>query len=167
MAKPFNPYIRRHSALTEKSTKLKLHTLNQHAGWSPNSNMPNKYIHYFGNESSESLLEAYGIMTKDKNPINTLNPKICPNCSEGNTQDAKFCSKCKMIMSFEGYQEALESQKEKEDKLTIMEERFNSMQSQMQSLISALGSMDQSNKNTFAKQLFENGMYKNESPKSS
>jgi len=35
--KPFNPYIRRHSALTEKSTKLKSSTLNQHAGWSPNS----------------------------------------------------------------------------------------------------------------------------------
>jgi hypothetical protein len=26
--KPFNPYIRRHSALTEKSTKLKSSTLN-------------------------------------------------------------------------------------------------------------------------------------------
>ena len=129
-----------------------------------NSNMAQKYIHYFGNESSESLLEAYGIVTKDKIPIDRLNPKICPNCNEGNTQDAKFCSKCKMIMSFEGYQEALESQKEKEDKLTIMEERFNSMQSQMQSLISALGSMDQSTKNTFAKQLFENGVYKNEAP---
>jgi len=37
-----------------------------------------------------------------------------------------------MIMSFEGYQEALQSQKVKDDKLTIMEERFNSMQSQMQ-----------------------------------
>jgi len=32
-------------------------------------------------------------------------------------------------MSFEGYQEALESQKQKEDKLAIMEERFNLMQS--------------------------------------
>jgi integrase len=164
LVKPFNPYIRRHSALTEKSTKLKLHTLNQHAGWSPNSNMPNKYIHYFGNESSESLLEAYGIMTKDKNPINKLNPKICSNCSEGNTQDAKFCAKCSMIISLEGYQEALESQKEKEDKLTTMEERFNSMQSQMQSLIAALSNMEQSTKNTFAKQLFENGVYNNEPP---
>jgi integrase len=164
LAKPFNPYIRRHSALTEKSTKLKLHTLNQHAGWSPNSNMSQKYIHYFGNESSESLLEAYGIMTKDKIPIDTLNPKICPNCNEGNTQDAKFCSNCKMIMSLEGYQEALESQKEKENKLAVMEERFNSMQSQMQSLISALSYMDQSTKNTLAKQLFESGVYKNESP---
>jgi hypothetical protein len=166
LTKPFNPYIRRHSALTEKSIKLKSSTLNQHAGWSPNSNMSQKYIHYFGNESSESLLEAYGIVTKDKIPIDTLNPKICPNCTEGNTQDAKFCSKCKMIMSIEGYQEALESQKEKENKLAVMEERFNSMQSQMQSLISALGSMDQSTKNSFAKQLFENGVYRNESPKS-
>lgn len=42
LTKPFNPYIRRHSALTEKSTKLKLHTLNQHAGWSMNSNMAQK-----------------------------------------------------------------------------------------------------------------------------
>src|SRR5918912_33384 len=76
LAKPFNPYIRRHSALTEKSVKLKSNTLNQHAGWSPGSNMAQKYIHYFGNESSESLLEAYGIVTKNNViPIDTLNPK--------------------------------------------------------------------------------------------
>jgi integrase len=49
LAKPFNPYIRRHSALTEKSTKLKSNILNQHAGWSMSSNMAQKYIHYFGN----------------------------------------------------------------------------------------------------------------------
>jgi integrase len=39
LAKPFNPYVRRHSALTEKSIKLKSNILNQHAGWSVNSNM--------------------------------------------------------------------------------------------------------------------------------
>jgi hypothetical protein len=111
LSKPFNPYIRRHSALTEKSTKLKSNTLNQHAGWTANSNMAKIYIHYFGNESSESLLEAYGVVTKNNSPIHTLNPKICPNCSEGNTQDTKFCSKCKMIMTYEGYQETIESQK--------------------------------------------------------
>src|SRR5215469_3637318 len=81
LTKPFNPYVRRHSALTEKSIRLKSNTFNQHAGWSINSNMAQKYIHYFGNESSESLLEAYGILTKDKVPIDTLNPKICPNCN--------------------------------------------------------------------------------------
>jgi hypothetical protein len=112
--------------LTEKSTKLKSSTLNQHAGWTTNSGMAQKYIHYFGNESSESLLEAYGIVTKNNIPIDTLNPKICPNCNEGNTQDARFCSKCKMIMSYEGYQEALlESQKQKDDSIQSMKEKYD------------------------------------------
>jgi hypothetical protein len=159
LAKPFNPYIRRHSALTEKSTKLKSSILNQHAGWTMNSNMQQKYLHYFGNESSESLLEAYGIVTKNNVPIDTLNPKICPNCSEGNTQDVKFCSKCKMIMSYEGYQEALESQSKKEDELKIMKEQFNTMQSQMQALITAIGTIDRPGKKEIAKQLIGKGMY--------
>ena len=45
-----------------------------------------------------------------------------------------------------------------------MKDQFNTMQSQMQSLITVLGSMDQSTKNAFAKELFTNGMYKNEEP---
>jgi integrase len=159
LAKPHNPYVRRHSALTEKSLKLKSNTLNQHAGWSISSNMAQKYIHYFGNESSESLLEAYGIVTKNNVPIDTLNPKICPNCSEVNTQDARFCSKCKMIMSYEGYQEALESQKHKEDELNTMKEQFNTMQSQMQALITAIGTIDRPSKKEIAKQLIGKGMY--------
>jgi hypothetical protein len=146
--------------LTEKSTKLKSSTLNQHAGWTPNSNMSQKYIHYFGNESSESLLEAYGIVTKNNIPIDTLNPKICPNCNEGNTQDARFCSKCKMIMSFEGYQEALESQKQKEDELKVMKEQFNTMQSQMQTLIAAIGNTSQEGKQEIARRLIQQETYK-------
>jgi hypothetical protein len=160
LTKPFNPYIRRHSALTEKSTKLKSNTLNQHAGWTTNSNMAQKYIHYFGNESSESLLEVYGIVTKNNIPIDTLNPKICPNCNEGNTQDAKFCSKCKLIMSFEEYREALESQSKKEDELKVMKEQFNAMQSQMQTLLSIVGSTSQEGKQEIARMLIENGVYK-------
>jgi hypothetical protein len=162
LTKPFNPYIRRHSALTEKSIKLKSHTLNQHAGWSAKSNMAQKYLHYYGNESSESLLEAYGIVTNNNNnvPIDTLNPKICPNCNEGNTVDSKFCAKCKMIMSYEGYQEALENQKEKENKLTAMEKQFNSMQSQIQTLLSIVSSAGQEGKQEIARKLIEQGNYK-------
>jgi integrase/recombinase XerD len=159
ITKPFNPYIRRHNALTEKSTKLKSSTLNQHAGWTANSNMAQKYIHYFGNESSESLLEAYGIVTKNNIPIDTLNPKISPNCNEGNTQDARFYSKCKMIMSFEGYQEALESQSKKEDELKVMKEQFNAMQSQIQALIAAIGNTkDQIQVNNMASTLYQSGI---------
>ena len=159
LLKPFNPYVHRHSALTEKSTKLKSITLNQHAGWTTNSGMAQKYIHYFGNESSESLLEAYGIVTTNNIPIDTLNPKICPNCNEGNTQDARFCSKCKMIMSFEGYQEALESQSKKQDELKVMKEQFNSIQSQIQALIAAIGNTkDQTQVNNMASTLYKSGI---------
>jgi integrase len=34
LKKPWNPYVRRHSALTEKSLRLREHVLKQHAGWS-------------------------------------------------------------------------------------------------------------------------------------
>jgi integrase/recombinase XerD len=46
LKKPWNPYIRRHSALTEKSTMLKEHVLRQHAGWAAGSQMHLKYLHY-------------------------------------------------------------------------------------------------------------------------
>jgi hypothetical protein len=75
LKKPWNPYIRRHSALTEKSRILKEHVLRQHAGWSGRSQMHLKYLHYFGNESSESLLEAYGILPKDQQLVDVLKPK--------------------------------------------------------------------------------------------
>src|SRR5215469_601668 len=135
LAKPFNPYVRRHTGLTEKSTKLKTSTFKQYAGLSINSDMAEKYIHYFGNESCESLLEAYGIVTKNNSSVDVLNPKICPNCNEGNTQDARFCSKCRMIMNYEGYQEALESQKKKEDEITDLKKRQERFELLIQFLI--------------------------------
>jgi hypothetical protein len=159
LTKPFLPYLRRHSSLTEKARKLKTSTLEQHAGWVPGSNMQKRYVHYFGDESSTDILEAYGIKTNDSVAINTLNPKICPNCNEGNTQDAKFCSKCKMIMSFEGYQEALESQSKKEDELKVMKEQFNAMQSQIQSLMSVFSNMhEQPQVDSMAKTLYSSGL---------
>ncbi len=68
LKKPWNPYIRHHTGLTEKSKMKQIneHQLRQLAGWSPRSQMHLKYIHYFGNEASESLLEAYGITTKQQ-----------------------------------------------------------------------------------------------------
>ena len=87
LKKPFNPYIRRHSAITEKSKVLKESVLRQHCGWSGSSQMHLRYLHYFGNTSSESLLEAYGIVSGGQQ-INQLRPKQCPNCSEPNKPDS-------------------------------------------------------------------------------
>ena len=160
LKKPWNPYIRRHSALTEKSTILREHVLRQHAGWSGGSQMHLKYLHYFGNESSESLLEAYGIVPKDKQLSDVLKPKQCPNCSEPNKPDSKFCAKCRMVLTYDAYAETLESEKQNEDKLAMMEERFNTMQSQMQSLISVLSSVDQEGKQEIARMLIDKGVYR-------
>jgi integrase/recombinase XerD len=119
--KPWNPYIRRHSALTKKSTILKEHTLRQHAGWSGRSQMHLKYLHYFGNESSENLLEAYGIIHKDKRASDALKPKQCPNCGEPNKPDNRFCAKCRMVLTYDAYSE---TQQEKESEVQKLQEKY-------------------------------------------
>jgi hypothetical protein len=48
----------------------------------------------------------------------------------------------------------------KEDELKVMKEQFNSMQSQMQALLSILSSTSKEGKQEIAKQLIENGLYK-------
>jgi integrase/recombinase XerD len=159
--KPWNPYIRRHSSLTEKSTILKEHTLRQFAGWSAGSDMHLKYLHYFGNESNDSILEAYGIITKDKQLSDILKPKQCPNCNEHNKPDSKFCSKCKMVLTYDAYNETLEGQKQKEDQLNTVQSQLNSMQTQIQSLMSAFSSMkEQPQVDTMAKTLYSSGLIK-------
>jgi integrase/recombinase XerD len=128
LKKPWNPYIRRHSALTEKSTILPEHTLRQHAGWSGRSQMHLKYLHYFGNESSESLLEAYGIVTKDKQFSNALKPKQCPNCSEPNKPDSKFCARCRMVLTYDAYSETIEEKQQKDNELDALKKQMYSIE---------------------------------------
>ena len=123
LKKPWNLYIRRHSALTEKSSFLKEHILRQHAGWSPRSQMHLKYLHYFGNESSDSILEAYGIITKDKVQLDTLRSKQCPNCNEPNKPESRICAKCRMVLTYDAYSETLEKQEEKELEVQKLKEK--------------------------------------------
>jgi hypothetical protein len=133
LTKPWTPYIQRHSALTTKSLILKEHALRDYAGWSISSKMPQVYIHYFGNESSKSLLEAYGIEDYNKKEqTNILKSKACPNCNEPNKPDSRFCFKCKMILSYDSYTETLEKQKEKDNDIeelkrsvAFLADRFN------------------------------------------
>ena len=128
---------RRHSAITEKSKVLKENVLRQYCGWSGSSQMHLKYLHYFGNESNESLLEAYGIIDKGIQ-IDQLRPKHCPNCSEPNKVDSKFCGKCRMVLSYDAYTETLEEQKQKDDRLTVIE-------NQVKTLLTALGGLKEQN----------------------
>ena len=151
LKKPWNPYVRRHSAITEKSMILKEHVLRQHCGWTAGSQMHLKYLHYFGNESNESLLEAYGLVDKGIQ-IDQLRPKQCPNCSEPNKPDSKFCSKCRMVLTYDAYSETLENQKQKDDRLTVIE-------NQMKALLNAFGDIkDQNQVNQMAEALYTSGI---------
>jgi hypothetical protein len=110
LAKPWNLYIFRHSALTQKSQILKESTLRDHAGWTMSSKMPQVYLHYFGTESSNSLLEAYGIVKHSQKQIEILKSKPCPNCSEPDRPDERFCIKCRMVLTYDAYRDAMKEE---------------------------------------------------------
>ena len=124
LKKPWNLYIRRHSALTQKSTILKEHILRQHAGWSPRSQMHLKYLHYYGNESSTSLLQEYGILPKANEETDLLRPKQCPNCGEPNRPDQKFCNKCRLVLSMDAFQDTLKEQQDKDEQIDILSDKI-------------------------------------------
>jgi integrase/recombinase XerD len=159
LEKPWNPYIRRHSSLNEVWKLLKSEqALRMHAGWSKTSKMVETYTHEFGNESSELLLQAYGIIPADSQENNILKPLQCPNCNESNKPDSRFCVKCTMILTYDAYNETLENQKKKEESFNAMEKQVNFIQSQLQNLISALGNMNGNKKISFARELYQSGI---------
>jgi hypothetical protein len=66
-----------------------------------------------------------------------------------------------MIMSFEGYQEALESQKQKEGELQSMQSQLNTVQSMLEKLITGLSkTTDQQQFNTMTQSLLSSGVLK-------
>lgn len=135
LKKPWNPYIRRHSALTEKSKILKEHVLRQHAGWSAASLMHLKYLHYFGNESSKSLLEEYGLIDNGV-AFDMLKPMQCTNCNEPNKPNSKFCNKCRMVLTYDAYNETIEEKQQKDSEVKELRNRYeqdlNAMRKEME-----------------------------------
>ena len=90
-----------------------------------------------------------------------LVPNKCPNCNEPNKPDSKFCAKCRMVLTYDAYSETLESERQKEDKITVMEERFNNMQSMLEKLITGLSRTEnQQQFNLMAETLVTSGVLK-------
>jgi site-specific recombinase XerD/predicted nucleic acid-binding Zn ribbon protein len=133
LEKPWNPYITRHTALTEKWKLLKSEqALRMHAGWSKTSKMVDIYTHEFGNESSELLLQAYGVVPANTHENNILKPRQCPNCNEPNKPDNRYCAKCKMVLVYDAYNEILEKEQKREQKreseLNDLKKKLDSVQ---------------------------------------
>jgi integrase/recombinase XerD len=129
--KPFNPYVQRHTSLTQKSKILKEAVLRQHAGWTSRSNMPERYISYFSNVSSDSILEAYGISPTQEQE-DKLKPVLCSNCKEPNKVDSKFCKKCRMVLTYDAWEETKEIDGEY---LTSLMKRVEELEKMSKSLV--------------------------------
>ena len=110
--------------MTQKSKFLKEHVRRQHAGWSGRSQMHLRYLHYYGNESNESILEAYGIVTKEQQLSDVLKSKQCPNCNEPNKPDSKFCAKCRMVLTYDAYSETVEDIQIKDKEVKNLKEQM-------------------------------------------
>ena len=161
LKKPFNPYLRRHIGLSQKARQIHEAELRQYSGWSKNSMMHKRYVHWFNNQGSNAVLKAEGLISKEESGIEKLRPVYCSNCNEANTKNAQWCAKCGMILSFAGYREALEEQKQKEDHLNAVQSQLDSMQSQIRSLMSAFSNMqEQPQVDSLAKTLYSSGLIK-------
>ena len=47
-------------------------------------------------------------------------PKQCPNCSEPNKTDSKFCAKCRMVLTYDVYQETNYESENKNDAIATL-----------------------------------------------
>jgi integrase len=138
LTKPWNLYVFRHSALTEKSQILTESTLRDHAGWTMTSKMPTVYLHYFGTESAKKLLEAKGVIQHNNMNVNLLKSKSCPHCSVPNKPDAKFCMSCKMILTLDAYTDTINEANETRRKLEEVQAKQEILQANTASVLNAL-----------------------------
>ena len=98
------------------------------------SQIHQKYLHYYGNESNESILEAYGLKPREDNAIDKMKPRQCPNCSELNKIDSKFCVNCRMVLSYDSYIETVNKNQIDEaklDKIQMLVERIENLEKQL------------------------------------
>jgi hypothetical protein len=89
--------------------------------------MPQKYLHYYGNESSKSLLEEYGLVDHGIQ-LDQLKPVNCTNCNEPNKPDSKFCAKCRMVLTYDAYNETMEEKRQKDSEIQTFKERMDNLE---------------------------------------
>ena len=138
--KPWNPYIRRHTAGTEVSKNLKDSVLiDQYMGWSHAGNTRQKYQHYYADDGIDAMLLADGLSITGAvgahNKKGLLKPRQCPNCSESNKPDSKFCTKCRFVLSFDAFNEVTNESERQKQELAAFKEQQKEMQQQIAALM--------------------------------
>ena len=119
--------------------------------------MPEVYTHELGDEVSNQILELEGITTRSKQENSILRSKQCPNCSEPAKPEAKFCGSCRMILSYEAFEQTIDEKTQKEDELSQIKQ-------QVQEIFNLLkGTEDPAKHTEFAEKLFKSGLIRPDS----
>jgi integrase len=92
------PHLFRHTRATILATRVTEAPLEAQMGWVHGSKMTQTYVHLSGRDQDKAILKAYGIETKDDEPIESNKPIPCPRCKEPNDKINRFCWKCGMIL---------------------------------------------------------------------
>ena len=154
--KKWNPYCIRHSSISYDSDYLPEYALKKKVRWSMNSKQGSRYIKKrMGNELKNKILEHNGIISEE---IPKRKPSVanCPRCELVNAIENKYCSKC----SYPLVPTAFEEIKEEENrKVNELESKYQEMSTLLQSLLRAFSSVDESGKQTIAKELIKNGVF--------
>ena len=133
LQKPWNPYIRRHTAATEISKSVKDPVIiDQYFGWSHAGNTRQKYQHYYNDDSFDAVLTMMDGLTPPTTITNSskkdlLKPRQCPNCSEVNLPESRFCSKCKFVLTFDAFNEATQDAEVTRRRLERLEKTMKSV----------------------------------------
>jgi DNA gyrase/topoisomerase IV subunit A len=79
----------------------------------------------FLKSSTKRNSETKGIIKRqDKEASDALRCAQCPHCLEICKRDARFCTKCKMVLKYDAYIETIEESKRKQSEIQDLKENF-------------------------------------------
>jgi len=103
----WNPYIFRHSGLTNMAKILKTdQKLKTYAGWTPDSPMASIYVHLSGKDINDDILQHHGLVEAKPNeikPVATI--RECPRCNHINSITNRFCDKCSLALTMDAWED--------------------------------------------------------------
>lgn len=97
LKKHVHPHLLRHSRATFMAKNLTEAQMNVYFGWRQGSRMPSTYVHLSGRDVDNAVLGVYGLKEVESEEPK-LKPRECPRCRWLNTVDAKYCSRCGLIL---------------------------------------------------------------------
>ena len=117
--KRVHPHLFRHSRATHLAKHLTEAQMKEHFGWVQASEMAGIYVHLSGRDVDDALLKTYGLKKEEgERSANLLKPRMCPRCNESNAAEAKYCSKCSLVLDLK---EALDLEDKRKAAVPVVE----------------------------------------------